>query len=338
MIRWWIDLWDRREAPTVMAIVRIGLATVILSELLTIAAYDLVDVVFVTADHGGLATPRWSQEPWWIALFGGTPASAFALHALCIVASVCLLIGLATPVSALALLLLYAQTALILPHGDRAIDMLLRNAMMILVFARSGAIWSVDAWWRTGRLAGSGEDVPAWPRYLLVLQLVVMYFTAGVQKYAVHWWPWGGYSALYVILNDWTYARFPFHWLKSQPLYLFTQVSTAVTMFFQVTYPVVLLHYFPLPGDRLGGLRRAMARYHLHWVWIGVGAFFHFGIAVTMNLGIFPWGMLVLYPAYLHPRELRAIASRVRHGWRRAGSHADAETRPGHLPSPPLGG
>jgi hypothetical protein len=139
-----------------------------------------------------------------------------------------------------------------------------------------------------------------------VLQVVVMYFTAGVQKYGQHWWPWGGWSALYVILHDWSYAARPFGWLRGQPFYLGTQVATAVTMAWQWTYPLVLVHYFPGLGSP-GRIRRLFERYRLHWAWIVVGAGFHLGIAATMQLGIFPWGMLALYPAFLHPEELRSI-------------------------------
>ncbi|MBX2801037.1 MAG: HTTM domain-containing protein [Myxococcales bacterium] len=309
MIRWWVALWDRKEAPTVLGLIRIGVALVLLGDFLTMWGFGIVDDLYTSPASGGLAIG--AQRAWWVGWFGATPGSARLLHGLLVASSASLAIGLFSRTSALTLLLLYAQSAQILPDADRAIDTLLRNILMILVFAPCGAIWSVDAWLRTGRFAGRGELVGAWARYLIVLQLVLMYFTAGVQKYAMHWWPWGEFSALYVILNDWAYAKYDFGWLSKQPFYLLTQLSTAITMFFQWTYPVVLIHYFP-PDRPARGLRRLMQERHLHWLWIGVGAFFHVGIAGTMALGIFPWGMLVLYPAYLHPTELDALVARVR--------------------------
>lgn len=310
MIRHWIALWDRREAPTVLAAVRIGVGIVLLLDFLTLWRLGLVVPLMAGHEHGGLSRMAGtSGEPWWYTLFGDSVASAQWLHVGLVLASLCMTLGWFSRASALVLMLLYAQTEQILPEADRAIDMLLRNVLMILGLSSCGATWSLDALWRTGRLQGDGEPVPAWPRYLLVVQIVVMYFTAGVQKYGQHWWPWGGYSALYVILQDWAMARARFGWLEHQPLYAFTQLSTFVTMVFQWTYPIVLVHYFPGRGAP-GRLRRAFERYHLHWVWIGVGGIFHVGIALTMELGIFPWGMLALYPVFAHPDEWAALFRR----------------------------
>ena len=330
MIRWWIALWDRREAPTVLALIRIGVGIVLLGDFLTVWGLDLVAPLWSSTEAGGLSRAgQSSAPPLWFVLFGGGAFGARLLDTALVLVSLTLAIGWFSRTSALVLMLLYAQSAMILPEADRAIDMLLRNVLMILALSGCGATWSLDALWRTGRW-GPDVVVPAWPRYLLVLQLVVMYTTAGIQKYAQHWWPWGGYSALYVILNDWAYAKYRFGWLSSQPFYALTQLSTGVTMFFQWTYPVVLLHYFPPPGSA-GPIRRGMARWQLHWLWIAVGGLFHLLIAATMALGIFPWGMLALYPAYLHPDELSALGRRWvrwRGGGRRGEPHGDAQARP----------
>ena len=48
------------------------------------------------------------------------------------------------------------------------------------------------------------------------------------------------------------------------------------------------------------------ARY-LRWAWLLIGASFHLGIAVTMRLGIFPFGMLAVWPVFLHPDELARV-------------------------------
>ena len=46
------------------------------------------------------------------------------------------------------------------------------------------------------------------------------------------------------------------------------------------------------------------------WI-VAVGAILHVGIAVTMQLGIFPWAMLALYPAFFHPDELQGLRDAV---------------------------
>lgn len=306
----WVRLLDRREPPDVLALIRIGVALVLLGDFLTVARLDLVTALFAPPEAGGMARPGLEHPAPWTALFGSGVGGARLLHAGLTLSAATLAAGWFSRTSAVVLMLLSAQWNLILPEADRAIDLLLRNVLLVLALSDAGARWSLDALWRTGRWSGDGARVPAWPRYVLVLQVVVMYFTAGVQKYAQHWWPWGGWSGLYVILHDWAYAAHPFGWLRDPPFYQGTQLATAVTMAWQWTYPVVLVHYFPSRAP--GRFARWFARYRLHWAWIGVGALFHVGIALTMQLGIFPWGMLAVYPAFLHPDELRALAAPIR--------------------------
>lgn len=303
MIRWWVAMWDRREAPDILAAIRIGVGAVLLGDFLTVSRLGLVVPLMSIPATGGMAAA--SEHPaQWFVWFGTGDTSAHALHAALVAAALSLTLGSASRTSALLLMFLSAQWQDILPEADRAIDVLLRNVLLLLGLSSAGARWSVDAWLRTGSWRGDGAPVPSWPRYLMVIQVVVMYFTAGVQKYGQHWWPWGGYTGLFVILNDWSYAAFPFGWLRTQPFYLSTQVMTAVTMVWQWTYPIVLLHYFPLPTSP-GRFRRMFEDYRLHWLWIAIGALFHVLIGATMELGIFPWGMLAVYPAFLHPDELR---------------------------------
>jgi hypothetical protein len=81
-------------------------------------------------------------------------------------------------------------------------------------------------------------------------------------------------------------------------------------MLYQLSYPIVLLLFWwrrhPERGGRIADFAR---RTHLEWLWIATGGVFHLSLAMTMNLGIFPWAMLALYPAWLTPdRWLRCFA------------------------------
>jgi hypothetical protein len=55
-----------------------------------------------------------------------------------------------------------------------------------------------------------------------------------------------------------------------------------------------------------------MVRRHLEWVWITVGMLFHGALAATMNLGIFPWAMLALYPIWVDPEAFLAFGHKIR--------------------------
>ncbi|MEN0065105.1 MAG: HTTM domain-containing protein [Myxococcota bacterium] len=312
MIRWWIDVWNRREVPTMLAAVRIGVGLTLFLDFVTVGAMDLVVPLMASEEAGGFAQSNATWSRWYAQILGTGQGPAWGLYLGLVLSSFLMTIGAATRISTLVLLLLSAQWALTLPPADRAIDTLLRNALAILVFSEAGRTWSVDARLRTGSLWGDGAEVPAWPRYLLVVQLVIVYFTAGVSKYAQHWWPWGDYAGLWIILHDWSYTAVPAAWLEAtRPVsYWMTQFGTFTTMAFQWTYPIVLLHYFP-PRGEAGWFRARFERHSMHLAWIATGAAFHVGIGLTMSLGIFPWGTLALYPAYFHPDEIQGLVARV---------------------------
>jgi hypothetical protein len=62
-------------------------------------------------------------------------------------------------------------------------------------------------------------------------------------------------------------------------------------------------------------LGAVVARFRPDDVWVGFGVAFHLGIAATLDLGIFPWATLALYPAFARvplrtePDEAPAVAS-----------------------------
>ncbi|MBA3541111.1 MAG: HTTM domain-containing protein, partial [Deltaproteobacteria bacterium] len=194
------------------------------------------------------------------------------------------------------------------PDADRGIDGLLRVVLVIVALSRSHAVWSIDAWvWRRiGRPLPT--EIPAWPRYLLFAQLVWVYFSGGHNKTGIEWGIPGGFTALANALTDPHFARFDPGWVAA--VYPLTRVMTALTIVFELGAPVMLvLTYFAATADRPGRLRRWCNRLRLRWAWIALGVGFHLGIALTLRLGIFPAGMLVLYPVLLLPAELAALAA-----------------------------
>ncbi|MCB9677581.1 MAG: HTTM domain-containing protein [Alphaproteobacteria bacterium] len=321
LVERYVRFWDATEHPRVLGVVRILLAIVVLYDFWQIWLYDLVTPLLGTQDTGGWNDLLARDTPPF--LYQVLPAEPWVarLHFALLVLSAALFgLGFFTRTSAFVLMVLWAQIQLNSPLSDRAIDLLCRNILMIYVFAGGGRWGSLDALMRTGRLAGDGQPVGSWARYLIIGQLVVMYFTAGVQKVGILWLPIGHFAALYVILQDPALARFDFAYLASQPFFFFTQIGTAVTMLWQWGYPLVLLWYWykNTPG-RPGWLRAFSNRWHLHLWWVAIGAIFHLLLAITMELGIFPWAMLALYPAFVDPEELVDLWSRAV-AWVRPGS------------------
>jgi hypothetical protein len=230
------------------------------------------------------------------------------LYWLMIVACLMMLIGFCTPFSCLVLLIVWSQLALVSPSADRGIDTLLRNMLFILMFSGSGRCLSVDALIRGKGLMNEGLRCMAWPRYLIMLQVVVMYLAAGVEKMSFSWTPFGGYSALYLILQDWAVTRYTFEWLGAQPYFLFTQIGTALSLFWEWSAPLLLVaHYHRVTAGPNSKLRRFTAKVPVRTLWLIVGFGFHSMLIITMELGIFPFAMMATYVIFFDPEEWRAF-------------------------------
>jgi hypothetical protein len=316
-------LWTGEEHPRTLGLVRLLIGMVILWDFLEIARLDLVVPLFTPQSAGGWSdVMSRTDKPWLYDLLPPSMALARAHHGLIVASAFTFMTGLFARTSAFVLLVSWAVFTDVLPASDRGIDTLCRDVLCVFVFARSGEWFGFDAWIRTGSPLGTeATRVTAWPRRVLVLQLVAMYFLAGVQKTGIHWYPMGNLAALYFILQDPAIARFDFRWLANQPWFFLTQVGTATTILFQDTYPLVLLfRWWRRHPDRGGRFANFARKFGLEWWWIATGAYFHLALAATTELGIFPWAMLALYPVWLHPDELAWVFGRFRRavGWQPA--------------------
>ena len=279
----WVGLWDRREDAAALALVRVFVGLVLSYDLFELARLDLVDAIYAPAPDGfgiaydGFLSPH---ATWLVAL----------------VAALCIATGTLTRAACVVFVIASSQLAHMSPNGERGIDVMLRIVVAILALSQCHARWSVDAfaWRKLGK--PMPHEVPAWPRYVLLLQLVWVYFSGGLNKGGASWFPTGGFTALANILADPHVARFDPSWIATvMPL---TRIATALTMLFEFGAPLYLVAYW-----------RGWTRVRVAWIALGVA--FHLGIAIGMRLGIFPWGMLALYPVLLRPSELARL-TRIR--------------------------
>lgn len=308
----WVAFWDEREAPTVLAILRIAVATVIAYDLVLAVSHDLVVPLWAPHAEGGIGyAGEWEPGmPESFSIFGMSASTSVAVFWTALASAVLFGAGVLTRATGAVCLLAYAQLAMYLPEGDRGVDVLLRHALVLLVLSGSGATLSVDARIRHGRFHRPDARVPSWPRRMLILQLVWMYFSAGMHKTQLAWTPFGGSTALYYILLDPHFARFDTPWLAS--LYPLTQLGTLMTMLFEWGAPLVLLAYwYERTRGRPGRVRRLFNGIRFRYVWIATGVAFHLMLALTLRLGIFPWGVLALYPAFVTPPALDAALKRL---------------------------
>jgi len=311
-MKWWVGLWDRREHPRSLAAVRILLSTVLLWDLLRIWAYDLVVPLAGTHAAGGIGVPEGLTPTLWVFdLLGQGPGAAWALWGGMSLSCLMLLLGLLPRLAALVLVLLYAQFALVVPAADRGIDMLLRNSLLVLAFANSADTWSLTSKLRHGAFSAPEDTrIPAWPRYLLALQVVVLYFAAGVSKAASSWTPVGGLNALFIAMSDPHFQRWPDEWVRA--IYPLTRVGTLVTWVWEWVAPVMLLAWwYRETADRTGRLRAWFNRWPIVEIYLVVGAIFHIGTHFTLRLGIFPFAVMSVYPSCVHPDALARLLDKL---------------------------
>lgn len=304
--RAWLALLDARETGESLALFRIAAGLCVLALLGTARARGLLDALWVDAAYGGV---RNLHGAWLVRALGGpTPGVIDALNAGGLLAGVCLVLGLGSRAAAAVALL--SLNALVRTHPDvgGGYDSLLTNALWLLVLARAGTVWSLDA-----RLLRTppGELVPAWPRGLAVFQLCLMYFMAGIQKVGASWTPAGNFAALYYILQQPSWQRWDMSWVA--PLYPLTQVATGVTWVWEVLWPLVGVSLWlrARPKGDAGRLRRLVARdWRLPFCVLGV--VMHTLTWLFLEVGPFSWVTLSFYPCLFSPDEHRAALARAR--------------------------
>ncbi len=298
---------DRQEPATPLAAFRIAISAVVLWTLADMLRTGVLPAVWMRPAEGGILVP--SEDQWLISALGGaSPRVVIGLTVSAVLSAAALLTGIFSRASALVLLqCLLALFSLNRPSGGGH-DQLLANALWLLVLAPSDATLSLRSRLQHGRWR-SGAKVAAWPRVLIIYQLVLMYTCTGAQKLGAVWWPSGDFSAIYraLLLPHWT--RADLSWVAR--VYPLTQAMTAAVVPWEFTWWVVLIAlWFRHTRTRPGRLRAASNRLNIRGLYALIGIAVHLGIAATMNLGPFSAVTLSFYLCLWHgdeyPRCLKA--------------------------------
>ncbi len=322
--RAWVALWDRREPAIGLACFRIAVGAVMLYSLLSVGLGGLIDVLWIDAAHGGYK-PLGSGN-WLLATLGGPhPAVIYPLYGATVALALAHTLGAGGPIIGrmVAFAGLHAYLALVTVNGEATggYDNLIGNALWLCVLGDASATLSLHSHRRAGRWL-SNATIPAWPRYLAVFQLIVVYGATGLHKLSAEWTPAGGHMALFRVYQDPTWRRFDMDftaWVV--PL---TQIATATAWLFELCAPLLLLvYYYRATRDRPGRLRALCNRRDLRVLFAAVGVSLHVGILVTLEVGPFSWITLAYYLCLWHPDELARAGRRLR-GLGRAQKNAEA--------------
>lgn len=303
----WVALVGRREPGTSLALFRIVTGAGLLYSIGSVVAADLVELLWIDHAHGGY---RRLPGNWLVAALGGaTPEVIWTLVGLGFGAGVLLTLGvLARPSALVAGQAMLALTTLN-THARSGYDPLLVNSLWLLVLADSTATLSLRCRLREGRWT-SDALVAAWPRMLVIVQLVVLYTSTGLNKISIHWTPAGELSALYYILQQPSWQRWDMTWLAS--VYPLTQVATVVTWLWELTWPIVPLALWSARGTSpRGRLRTWLGRIPVRAIYVAIGLGMHLTVTVLMVIGPFSWITLAYYPCLYRPHELHHAGRRV---------------------------
>ncbi len=299
---------SREEPATPFALARIALGLTTTWMLVDVVSRGLVDVLWVSAASGGyrdLGSGNWLVS----ALGGPTLPVMHGLTALAIGFSVALTVGFGGRITALGALLTVSSVTDVNSFAGGSYDELLENALWLLVLGPSTATLSIDCRLRTGAWT---DSTPRWAgvRYLMLFQLVLMYWTTGLQKVSYHWMPGGPFDALYFIFQQPTWQRFDLRWMAW--LYPLTQLGTATAWFWEVSSPLWLLAtWYRLTRTRPGYFRAWSNSVDLRAIYATIGAIFHGALFVFMNVGPFSPISLAYYFAVFDHDEYVAAWRRI---------------------------
>lgn len=299
MIRWWsawVDRWSATEHGRALAWFRVALGALVFLDTASLLVAGVVDPLFLPLRDGGLATADRVQNPW-LWLFGHTTNGTWVLVAGILVLSASVAVGLGGRVTAFLLLQAVLVLHAIPDDIGGGYDRLLTNGLFVLVLGRATATASLDCRLRTGRWT-SEAPVPAWPRYLGIFQLLLVYTATGLEKRGPGWsYP---YDAVFYSLQSWNYLRRgDLSWLPT--VYRLTQLGTFVVWWWEVGASLLVpwwMAHLGWLGDRA---RRWADRLDLRWPFLSVGLVMHATLGVTLNVGLFSVLTPMFYLLWLDP-------------------------------------
>lgn len=313
-----IGAWGRfvgvlahREAGTPFALFRIALGATAFVTLLSCAWYGVVDALWIDRADGGVRSL--GDASWLVHALGGPhPRVVWPLWTAGMCATGLLTLGLGGRWTALAALVTYSNLTGIFASAGGSYDELIENGLWLLFLGEGTATLSLDARLSEGRFV-SDRPVLAFGRYLAVFQLVLMYWTTGLQKVSAFWVPGGDWSALYYILQQPTWQRADLRWVAW--VYPFTQLGTAVSWFWEVLSPLWLLAFwFRATRTRPGAVRAWFNTVDVRWWFAAIGIIFHVALLFLLDVGPFSPASLAYYLCLFSPDEIQSFARRWRRG------------------------
>lgn len=266
-----------------LALLRIAACLCVVVDLVRVGTLGLVPHLFRLHADGGLS--RSADSGWVLGSVLG-PAAGPVAYGVTLGAVTLMMLGIGGRPVALLAVLAYAQLGHLYAPGDRAVDRALRTVLLIQAAAPGLHRLALGPLWRAARPAVP-TTMPAWPEWLVRWLLVLMYLSAGTAKLIEQpdWLATSGTPVLYRIVADpmagtvdpVAAAAWPWVW----------RIGGWFTIVLELSSPLLLTRYRHL--------------------WAVGGILMHIGVALTMDLGMFSWGMLSMYLVVVSPWVVRVL-------------------------------
>ncbi len=232
-------LWFRMEDPRPVALLRIATGSLLLAWIVDLA--PLWDYLW---SNEGLLTGAQAQarfgarRPLSLLYAVDSPSFVRGYVAVLIISCAAFTVGLLTRwtkwITLMSLLGLLARNAIVL-GGEQVFT----SFLFYLCLARCGQAYGIDAWLRSRRDPGaSPRSIPAWPRNLMILHAVPMFFINGMAKYGPSW---STGDTVYYLIHHPAFGPGPVWepsaWLGPWPLRVLTWGAHA----FELLMPLVIV-------------------------------------------------------------------------------------------------
>jgi len=210
-----------------------------------------------------------------------------------LIASVALIFGLFSRLSSIlvfvGLITLSNRNFYVDNHGDN----FMRINSFFLMFAESGAAYSLDRWLKRKRQTSMEvlTRVSPWAQRLLQLQLSYLYIEAAVTKMPGQTWQDG--TALYYAFNYLELRRFDFRFM------------------FEHLWQVQLLTYGTLVAELSAGTLVWCRR--LRYPLLIAAFLLHFGINLMMQFPVFQYVMISSLILFIYPEDMERGLARIKH-------------------------
>jgi hypothetical protein len=284
----WDQFWFAAAAPHSLALIRIlGGAMLLYTHL--VWALDLnaflgpqswvsQEANQVLTGGGGGGDYTWSYL-WYLE----SPGALWTAHIAALFVFAALTVGFCTRVSAVLAWIATLAYCHRLQGALFGLDQVNAMIAMYLVVGPSGAVYSVDAWWRSRRQrveAGSLDSVSANVAIRLIqVHLSIVYLFGGISKLKGTSW-WDG-SAVWFAVANYEYQSLDMTWLAHWP-WLIALLSHA-TVFWETFYPVLVWPRLTRP------------------VMLAMAVAVHGGIALCLGMPTFGLAMIIANVAFVPP-------------------------------------